>query len=138
MSTLLTNLAENVGPLSNTRGGGFTVRTITPQAEQKNDEVALSWLQVLSSVDPTNVYSPYMVGRIYYDLHNYAACGSQMIRVIALSRNADIQSSAYTYSALSDAGQGDYIDERTLLLKAVTLDPAYWNNTAREELSGLR
>jgi len=138
MSTLLTNLAENVGPLSSTRGGGFTVRTITPQAEQKNDEVALSWLQVLSYVDPTNVYSPYMIGRINYDLHNYVACGSQMARVIVLSRNADILSSAYTYIALSDAGQGDYIDERTLLLKAVTLDPAYSNNTAREELSGLR
>jgi tetratricopeptide (TPR) repeat protein len=138
MSTLLTNLAENVRPLSNTRGGGLTVQVITPQAEQRNDEVALSWLQVLSYVDPTNVYSPYMIGRITYDLHNYVASGAQMARVITLSPNADIQSSAYTYIALSDAGQGDYIDERTLLLKAVTLDPAYWNNTAREELSGLR
>jgi tetratricopeptide (TPR) repeat protein len=138
MSTLLTNLAENVGPLSNTRGGGFNVRVITQQAERSNDEKALSWLQVLSYADPTDVYSRYMIGRIDYDLGNYAACGAQMAQVIALSRNADIQSSAYTYMALSDAGQGDYIDERALLLEAVALDPAYWNNTAREELSGLR
>ncbi len=138
MDTLLANLAENVGPLSNTRGGGFNVRVITPQAEQRNDEVALSWLQVLSYADPTNVYSRYMIGRIDYDLGNYAACATQMAQVITLSHNADIQSSAYTYMALSDAGRGDYIDERVLLLQAVALDPSYWNNTAREELSGLR
>ena len=138
MSTLFVNLAENVGPLSNTGGGGFNARAITPQAEQKNDEIALSWLQILSYTDSTNVYSHYMMGRIDYDLGNYADCGTQMAQVIALSRNADIQSSAYTYMALSDAGRGDYIDERVLLLQAVALDPAYRNNTAREELSGLR
>src|SRR5579859_354732 len=138
MNMLLTNLAENVGPLSNTRGGGFNVRVITPQAEQRNDEIALSWLQVLSYTDPANVYSRYMIGRINYDLGNYAASAAQMAQVIALSHNADIQSSAYTYMALSDAGRGDYIDERVLLLQAVALDPAYRNNTAREELSGLR
>ena len=138
MDTLLVNLAENVGPLSNTRGGGFNVRVITPQAEQRNDEVALSWLQVLSYADPANVYSRYMMGRIDYDLGNYTACSTQMAQVLALTHNADIQSSAYTYMALSDAGRGDYIDERALLLQAVALDPAYWNNTAREELSGLR
>lgn len=138
MNIVLTNLAENVGPLSNTRGGGFNVRVITSQAEQKNDEVALSWLQVLSYADPTDVYSRYMIGRIDYDLGNYAASIVQMAQVIAQNHNADIQSSAYTYMALSDAGRGDYIDERLLLLQAVALDPAYWNNTAREELSGLR
>lgn len=138
MNILLANLAENVGPLSNTRGGGFNVRVITPKAQQRNDEVALSWLQVLSYADPANVYSRYMMGRIDYDLGNYAACGAQMAQVVALSHNADIQSSAYTYMALSDAGRGDYRDERVLLLQAVALDPAYWNNTAREELSGLR
>lgn len=138
MNIVLTNLAENVGPLSNTRGGGFNVRVITSQAEQKHDEVALSWLQVLSYADPTNIYSRYMMGRIDYDLGNYSASAAQMAQVIAQNHNADIQSSAYTYMALSDAGRGDYIDERLLLLQAVALDPAYWNNTAREELSGLR
>ncbi len=138
MDTLLVNLAENVAPLSSIRGSGFNARVITSQAEQKNDQVALSWLQVLSYADPTNVYSHYMMGRIDYDLGNYAASSTQMAQVLALSHNADIQSSAYTYMALSDAGQGDYIDERVLLLQAVALDPAYWNNTAREELSGLR
>ena len=138
MNALLTNLAENVGPLSNTRGGGFNVRVITTGMEQRNDEIALSWLQVLSYAEPANVYSHYMIGRIDYDLGNYAGCAAQMAQVIALSQNADIQSSAYTYMALSDAGRGDYVDERVLLLHAVALDPAYWNNTAREELSGLR
>jgi hypothetical protein len=60
-----------------------------------------------------------------------------MIAVTQISSNADIQSSAYTYMALSDAGQGNVVEERMLLFKAVELDPNYHNNTAREELSGL-
>ena len=60
-----------------------------------------------------------------------------MTKVIQLSRNADIQSSAYTYIGLSIAGQGNVVDARKFLFQATKLDPAYHNNTAREELSGL-
>ena len=60
-----------------------------------------------------------------------------MNAVIRLSGNANLQSSAYTYLALSAGGQGKYSDERDLLFKAVALDPDYHNNTAREALSGL-
>jgi Tfp pilus assembly protein PilF len=49
----------------------------------------------------------------------------------------DLQSSAYTYIALSQLQQGKTANARRLLLKAVELDPEYSNNTAREELSGL-
>jgi Tfp pilus assembly protein PilF len=61
-----------------------------------------------------------------------------MKRVIALSQSTNVQSAAYTYLALSSDGQGDYAEARILLLQAVSLDPKYRNNTAREELSGLR
>ena len=77
------------------------------------------------------------MGRFQYYLHSYSACIGRMTRVIQLSRNADILSSAYTYMGLSVAGQGDIVDERRLLFVAVEFDPNYNNNTAREELSGL-
>jgi Tetratricopeptide repeat len=137
MSSLLERLAETARPLI-TMTRGLNVQPLTLVMKEKRNEVALSWLEALSNVDPANVYTHYMLGRINFDLQNYAACIQQMSRVIELSSSPAIQSSAYTYSALSKAGQGDYIDERTLLLKAIDLDPSYSNNTAREELSGLR
>jgi len=102
-----------------------------------HDDTALPWLQLLTQVDPSNVYGQYMVGRIQYDLHDYSECTGQMARVIELTSNRDVQSSAYTYMALSDAGKGDFLEERSLLFKAEQLDPNYYNNTARQELSGL-
>ncbi len=98
----------------------------------------MPWLQRLQEVDPTNVYAQYLVGRIQYDLHYYSGCKEQMYKVIQFSTDAAVQSSAYTYIALSDAQQGDYTSSRRFLMKAVSLDPTYSNNTAREELSGLR
>ena len=102
-----------------------------------NDDTALRWLQQLTIVDPSNVYGQYQVGRIQCDLHNYPACTAYMLVTLRLNNNADIQSSAYTYIALSDIGLGDYAHARDLLFQAVQLDPSYRNNTAREELSGL-
>lgn len=126
MSLTLERQAESIKPLYGQPMGG-----------SDNDEAALQWLQLLAQIDPNNVYGQYIIGRIQYNIHNYTACTAQMSIVVRLSSNPDIQSSAYTYMALSDAGQGDYIDERVLLFKAVQLDPNYHNNTAREELSGL-
>lgn len=109
-----------------------------PSIMPNNNDAALPWLQLLTQIDPSNVYGQYVLGRIEYDLHNYRVCSALMGTVIQLSHDADAQSSAYTYMALSDAGLGDYLGERTLLFKAVQLDPGSHNNTAREELSGLR
>jgi hypothetical protein len=102
------------------------------------DSAALFWFNQLLDVDPNNVFGQYMVGRIQYDLHNYSQCEVAMRHVIALSQSMNLQSAAYTYLALSSDGQGDYVEARILLLQAVSLDPKYRNNTAREELSGLR
>jgi tetratricopeptide (TPR) repeat protein len=122
----------NKTPIANLNAPLLPVQRIT------NDALALPWLQRLEEVDPTNVYAQYLVGRIQYDLHDYAGCQEQMDKVLQLSPDAAVQSSAYTYIALSDAQQGDYTSARRFLLKAVALDPTYRNNTAREELSGLR
>ena len=61
-----------------------------------------------------------------------------MLSVIALSSDPDIRSSAYTYLALSSESEGNYVQARDYLFKAQDFDPAYRNNTAREEISGLR
>ena len=108
-----------------------------PVQRADSDIAAKSWLQSLTQIDASNVYGQYLLGRFQYYLHSYNACIARMTRVIQLSRNADIQSSAYTYMGLSVAGQGDIIHERKLLFEALKLDPSYHNNTAREELSGL-
>jgi len=130
MSITLEWLAEFIQPPKGSPPG-------PPVARLDNDDGALPWVQLLMQADPTNVYGHYDVGRLQYDLHNYAACMAQMSIVIQSSANNDVQSSAYTYIALSYAGQGNYGDSRALLFKAVQLDPNYYNNTAREELSGL-
>lgn len=101
------------------------------------DDTALPWLQVLTKIHPSNIYVTYMIGRIHYDLHNYSLCISYMSRLLQPNLSSTIRSSAYTYIALSENGQGNYTDARLHLFEAISLDPDYHNNTAREELSGL-
>ncbi len=127
MSINLGRLSEHTKPL-------FGLRL----QRMKNNENALAWIQQLKQVDATNIYARYMNARIQYEQHNYGSTMSEMAAVLQLSNNADIQSSAYTYIALSDEGLGDYLQARAYLFKAIALDPNFSNNTAREELSGLR
>lgn len=103
----------------------------------KRDDTALPWLRSLLEVEPGNVYGQYMLGRIEYDLQEYALSKAQFAIVLHMGTDTNLQSSILTYMALSDAGMGNYIGERQLLLQAVQFDPDYRNNTAREELSGL-
>jgi tetratricopeptide (TPR) repeat protein len=101
------------------------------------DDTSLPWLDVLSKVDPSNSYAIYLTGRIQYDLHNYQGCIAYMSTLLQSNAKNNIRSSAYTYIALSETGLGNYATARLLLLQAISLDPGYHNNTAREELSGL-
>lgn len=126
MSGVLTRLAETAR------------RQNDPATEGPDlDESVLPWLQMILQIDGSNVYAHYLMGRIQYNLHNYEGCRVQMTIVLQLSHNEHLQSSAYTYMALSQLEQGNMVLARQLLLIAVKFDPGYWNNTAREELSGL-
>lgn len=127
MSFTLEHLSEYEKPLY-----GLQLQRI-----QDNDN-ASTWIQLLQQVDPTNIYAHYMNARVQYERHDYSSSMKEMAIVLQLSSNTDIQSSAYTYIALSDEGLGDYIQSRVYLFKAVALDPNFRNDTAREELSGLR
>src|SRR5579875_1315904 len=98
---------------------------------------ALPWLNELFTLDPNNVYAHYLRGRIYLAARAYSLAASDFQSVVFLSHDDDMLSAAYTYLAFCDAGQGDLVHERLLLLHAVELDYGYNNNTAREALSGL-
>jgi hypothetical protein len=126
MSVTLEQLVEATRPLYG-----------PPEQRVKRNTHVLPWLQLLARVDPTGIYSPYLTGRIAYELHNYTTGVQLMAQVLRLSSDTDVASSAYTYAALSQAGLANHKEARMLLLKAVLLDPNYRNNTAREELSGL-
>ncbi len=102
------------------------------------EEASLNWLYQLSQADPRNAYAHYMIGRIEYDLQDYNRCEVQMLAVLNVEQEESVESSAYTYLGLSHIGQGDLVAGRQNLLTAESLDPSYRNNTAREEISGLR
>jgi tetratricopeptide (TPR) repeat protein len=127
MSTTFEQLAEF------TQKGNAT----TPVRQANLSSDALPWLQMLSQVDSSNVYSRYVMGRIDYAQHSYDACIAQMNSIVHLNYSLDVRSAAYTYIALSLIGQGNTAEARKVLFEAVALDPYYHNNTAREELSGL-
>jgi len=98
---------------------------------------ALPWLNRLLTLAPNDVYGHYLRGRIYLTTHTYGAGASDFQRIIVLTHDKDMLSAAYTYLAFCRAGQGDWVSERALLYHAVELDHGYYNNTAREALSGL-
>lgn len=127
LTDTLVRLAEQTKPL---QGSG--------PLRQHNEEASLPWLEELLHIDSTNVYAQYTAGRIKYDMHDYASAAKNMQMVIDLSKNDDLLSNAYAYLGLSSEGQGDFVQARRYLFKAVTLDYGYRNNTAREELSGMR
>lgn len=131
MSNLIERRIEYIGPAQ----VAYLPKDVL--AVVQSDNLALSWLHILMQTDPQNLYGQYMLGRIAYDLHDYASCKSIMLQIMPRAHNADFESSIYTYIALSEAGMGNYASERVFLLDAVQLDPTYRNNTAREELSGL-
>lgn len=98
---------------------------------------ALPWLNRLLTLAPNNLYGHYLRGRIYVTTHTYDAGASDFQQIVALTGDRDMLSAAYTYLAFCRAGQGDWVSERALLYHAVELDHGYYNNTAREALSGL-
>ncbi len=109
-----------------------------PRLRMNREVSSLGWLYLLSQADPRNVYAHYLIGRIAYDLQDYNQCEVQMLAVLNIGQEDSIKSSAYTYLGLSHFGRSDLVAGRQNLLKAEALDPTYRNNTAREELSGLR
>jgi tetratricopeptide (TPR) repeat protein len=127
LSTTLTRLAELQRPLN-----GTIAQRVT------RGPSSIMWLNVLTHTDPGNVYAHYTLGRIAYDQHDFTTCEKQMLAVLNLSSESNILSSAYTYLSLSDEAEGKDVQARDYLFEAQAFDPAYRNNTAREEISGLR
>ena len=134
ISLVLMRQVESNRPLSVADPGSDSDPLLV--SAQENDK-SLPVLQSLVQINPANVYARYVSGRINYDLHAYIDCTTQMQFVNQLSTNRDIQSAALTSMGLSEEGQGYLETSRVFLQEAVALDPNYYNNVAREELSGL-
>ncbi|GAC1359030.1 MAG: hypothetical protein NVS2B12_06890 [Ktedonobacteraceae bacterium] len=134
MSLILMRQVEANRPLSQLNPGDDSDPLLISARE--NDK-SLPVLRSLIQINPTNVYARYVSGRINYDLHAYIDCTTEMQFVNQLSRNHDIQSAAFTTIGLSEEGQGELESSRFFLQEAVALDPNYYNNVAREQLSGL-
>jgi tetratricopeptide (TPR) repeat protein len=99
---------------------------------------AIPWLTMLAQVDSSNVYAQYTLGQTFYLQDDLDGCIEYMQNVLYANPNANVLSSADTYMALSIIKQGKVDQGRQLLLQAIKLDPYFNNNTAREELSGLK
>lgn len=127
LSVSLSHLAETTKPL---RG--------IPQIRLSTAEPALPWLTELVTLDNTNFYAHFTIGRILYELHDYAGSEDHMRRLLHLNQNPEMQSAAYTYISLSRFGLGDFANAREYLYKAQDFDPSYRNNTARQFMSGMR
>ncbi len=131
VSSALENLAESAHPAK------LQYLPQKPQTVVAKDSAALPWLRVLAQIDPGNVYAQYMLGRIDYDLQEYLASKAELLNSLQFDSDEAYQSSVYTYVAFSDYKVGDYVEGRSVLLRAIQLDPEYRNNVARNAASGL-
>jgi tetratricopeptide (TPR) repeat protein len=127
LSASLTALAEQSNPVAG-----------MPNMRLSEDSTALPWLQELVQVDPMNAYAHYLMGRIFYEEQNYPDAFSQMQSTLDLVQDTNFRSAAYTYMGLSSEMLGKAVQARNFFFAAVDLDPGYHNNTARQELSGMR
>jgi tetratricopeptide (TPR) repeat protein len=125
--------------LQQTISGAQRTGTLNPVLPRNIGQFeAIPWLTMLAQVDSSNVYAQYTLGQTFYLQDGLDGCIEYMQNVLYANPNANVQSSADTYMALSMIKQGKVAQGRQLLLEAVKLDPLFTNNTAREELSGLK
>jgi outer membrane protein assembly factor BamD (BamD/ComL family) len=127
LSTTLAALAEQRKPVAG-----------VPSSRLSKDSSALPWLQDLVQIDPMNAYSHYLIGRIFYEGANYTSSFSHMQSMLDLVQDTNFKSAAYTYMGLNSEMLGLPVQARNFFFQAVDLDTGYHNNTARQELSGMR
>jgi tetratricopeptide (TPR) repeat protein len=103
--------------------------------------------QVLGLDDDTNgplqrlshptVADMYTEGRVWYATSDYPAALACFQRVLTMTGDGNVLSSAYTYIALSQLKLGQGSQARVNLLRAVSVDTSYNNTLARSLLTGL-
>lgn len=91
-------------------------------------------LQALSAPTPADEYTE---GRVLYALADYPAALTYFRRVLTMTGDANVTSSAFTYIALSELKLGQVDQARSDLLRAVSVDTGYNNTLARSLLTGL-
>lgn len=91
-------------------------------------------LQALSNPSAADEYT---AGRVLYTAADYTAAITDFRRVLTMTGDANVTSSAFTYIALSEMRLGQADQARRDLLQAVSLDTSYNNTLARSLLAGL-
>lgn len=86
--------------------------------------------------DPTAA-DMYTEGRIFYSLADYPAALVCFRRVLSMTGDANVDSSAFTYIGLSQLKLGHADLARQELLRAVRVDAGYNNTLARSLVAGL-
>ena len=109
------------------------------QLDQASQVLALTGqdpgpLQALSAPTPADEYTE---GRVLYALADYPAALTSFRRVLTMTGDANVTSSAFTYIALSELKLGQVDQARSDLLRAVSVDTRYNNTLARSLLTGL-
>jgi hypothetical protein len=86
--------------------------------------------------DPT-LADEYTEGRVFYTMGDYPAALTCLQRVLTMTRDDNVTSSAFTYMALSEIKLGQPDQARRDLLRAVSVDTRYNNTLARSLVAGL-
>lgn len=97
----------------------------------QQDPVALQELR-----DPTAA-DEYTLGRVLYAAADYTDALASLRRVLSMTGDANVISSAFTYIALSEMKLGQADPARRDLLRAVSVDTGYNNTLARSLVAGL-
>jgi tetratricopeptide (TPR) repeat protein len=79
----------------------------------------------------------YTLGRLYFNMGSYQPAIPEFKRVIELTNDTNVRSSALTYIAISQQRLGLFRQGRRTLLRAIAADSDYYNTLARALAVGL-
>lgn len=91
----------------------------------------------LQALGNPSVSDEYTEGRLLYGVADYTAALASFRRVLTMTGDTNVTSSAFTYIALSELKLGQANQARRDLLRAVSLDTPYDNTLARSLVAGL-
>jgi tetratricopeptide (TPR) repeat protein len=114
-------------------------RVLVQQLRQASRQLALADddARPIRAFSRLTVADEYTEGRVLYDKAEYGSALVCFRRVLTLTREANVVSSAYTYISLSEMKLGQSGQARHDLLKAIDADTGYNNSLARSLAAGL-
>lgn len=137
LTTLETMIEQSIDNTALPTSTDSSLSSVTLASSLNKGQQVLPLLARIRQLNPEDVYSSYLSGRIRFASHQYTRAAQDFESVLAHTHDPDMRSTAYTYLAFCEAANGNDVLARVLLLHSVELDRGYYNTTAREALSGL-